>query len=129
MRLRHTLKLTTDTPWRALNVLARKDQEAVAKVLSEKMGAQLSTVLEEFACAPLVAQLQSAGKGRFRVQLGARDGLTRQSLAFSEGGDQTWTVFRVVELAQSSAIIAPMNAARAAGRLTGAQVRFNAKGQ
>ncbi len=125
IRLRHTLKLSPGTPWRALNVVARKDQESAANELSQTMGAGLVPLLEELACAPLVARLKGLGKHKYRVQLGARDGLTRQSLAFAEGNDQAWTVFRIVELSQSSAIIAPMNAARAGAKLTGAQVRFN----
>ncbi|WP_439143584.1 flagellar assembly protein T N-terminal domain-containing protein [Planktotalea sp.] len=126
IRLRHTLKLSPGTPWRALNVVARKDQESAALELSKTMGAGLVPILEELACAPLVARLSGIGKKQYRVQLGARDGLTRQSLAFAEGQGQAWTVFRVVELSQSSAIVAPMNASRAGVKLSGANVRFNA---
>jgi hypothetical protein len=73
----------------------------------------------------LVSNLAAAGKGQYRVDLGIRDGLTRQSLAFVDGGQSAWTVLRIVELAASSAIVAPMNPARATSRLTGTQVRFN----
>jgi hypothetical protein len=125
IRLRHNLTLSPGTPWRALNVVARKDQESAAMALSKKIGAGLVPHLEELACAPLVARLKSAGKKQYRVQLGARDGLTRQSLAFAEGAGQAWTVFRIVELSQSSAIVAPMNASRAGVKLVGAQVRFS----
>ena len=125
IRLSHTLMLSPGTPWRALNIIAQKDQESSAAALSEKMGAGLVPLLEELACAPLVGRLKSVGKKQYRVQLGARDGLTLQSLAFAEGGGQTWTVFRIVELAQSSAIITPMNASRSGATLTGSQVRFS----
>ncbi|MEN8891818.1 MAG: flagellar assembly protein T N-terminal domain-containing protein [Planktotalea arctica] len=125
VRVTHKLKISPDTPWRALNVVSRKDQQGAAAELSEKMGAGVVPLLEQFACAPLVAPLQAAGKDRFRVELGARDGLTRQSLAFVEGRGQMWSVLRVVELAQSSAIVKPMNTARAGQNLLGASVRFN----
>lgn len=125
IRLSHTLMLSPGTPSRALNIIAQKDQESSAAALSEKMGAGLVPLLEELACAPLVGRLKSVSKKQYRVQLGARDGLTLQSLAFAEGGGQTWTVFRIVELAQSSAIITPMNASRSGATLTGSQVRFS----
>jgi len=125
MRLRHTIRLAPDTPWRALNVVARKDQDAVADALADHISAGLVPLLAQLPCAPLVAQLEPAGQDRFRVSLGARDGLTKQSLAFAEGRGQAWTVFRVTELAQSSAIISPMNAARAPDGLAGVSVRFS----
>ena len=125
IRLGHTLMLSPGTPWRALNIIAQKDQESAAAALSKEMGAGLVPLLEELACAPLVGRLKSVGKKQYRVQLGTRDGLTRQSLAFAEGGGQAWTVFRIVELAQSSAVIAPMNASRSGTKLSGSQVRFS----
>ena len=124
-RLRHTIRLAPDTPWRALNVVARKDQGAVADALAEHISAGLMPLLAQLPCAPLVAQLEPADEGSFRVSLGERDGLTKQSLAFAEGRGQAWTVFRVTELAQSSAIISPMNAARAPDGLVGVSVRFS----
>lgn len=125
LKLQKTVTLTPDSPWRALNVVASKDWDSTAKDLSRTFGESLVTWLEQSACAPLVANLAAAGKGRYRVDLGTRDGLTRQSLAFVDGGQSVWIVLRVVELAASSAIVAPMNAARAPSRLTGTQVRFN----
>ena len=56
------------------------------------------------------------------LQYGPSDGPARQS---AEGRGQAWTVFRVTELAQSSAIISPMNAARAPDGLVGVSVRFS----
>lgn len=125
LKLQKTVTLTPDTPWRALNVVASKDWDSTAKDLSRNFGDSLMTWLEQSACAPLVANLATAGKGRYRVDLGTRDGLTRQSLAFVDGGQSAWTVLRVVELAVSSAVVAPMNPARAPSSLAGTQVRFN----
>jgi hypothetical protein len=125
LKLQKTVTLTPNTPWRALNVVASKDWDSTAKDLSRTFGKSLATWLEQSACAPLVSNLAAAGKGQYRVDLGIRDGLTRQSLAFVDGGQSAWTVLRIVELAASSAIVAPMNPARATSRLTGTQVRFN----
>jgi len=125
LKLQKTVTLTHDTPWRALNVVTSKDWDSTANDLSRNFGDSLGTWLEQSACAPLVANLIAAGKGRYRVDLGGRDGLTRQSLAFVDGGESAWTVLRVVELAASSAIVAPMNPARAPSGLTGTQVHFN----
>ncbi|MFD1510666.1 flagellar assembly protein T N-terminal domain-containing protein [Lacimonas salitolerans] len=125
LKLQKTVTLTPDTPWRALNVLASKDWDSTAKDLSRSFGKSLATWLEQSACAPLVANLAAAGKGRYRVDLGTRDGLTRQSLAFVDGGQSAWTVLRVVELGASSAIVAPMNLDRAPSGLAGTQVHFN----
>jgi hypothetical protein len=125
LKLQKTVTLTPDTPWRALNVVASKDWDSTANDLSRTFGDSLATWLEQSACAPLMANLAAAGTGRYRVDLGIRDGLTRQSLAFVDGGQSAWTVLRVVELAASSAIVAPMNPARAPSRLTGTLVRFN----
>jgi hypothetical protein len=124
MSTTQTIAISSNTPWRALNVLARRDASKVAEIASVKAAADLSAWLEDYACAPLNAELFAAGSGHFRIDLGSRDGLTRQSLAFAEGHGQPWTVFRIVELTISSAIVSPLNVNRAGHHLEGAQVRF-----
>ena len=123
-----TVAISTNTPWRALNVLARRDARKVAEIASIKAAADLSAWLDDYACAPLRAGLIAAGSGNFRIDLGSRDGLTRQSLAFAEGHGQPWTVFRIVELTTSSAMVSPLNVNRAGQHLEGAHVRFKIGG-
>jgi len=119
-----TVAVSTNTPWRALNVLARRDASKVAEIVSVKAATDLSAWLDDYACAPLHAELVAAGSGHFRIDLGSRDGLTPQSLAFAEGYGQPWTVFRIVDLTMSSAIVSPLNVNRAGHNLEGAHVRF-----
>ena len=128
MTTNHVVAVSANTPWRTVNVLARKDAHEVAKSLADSVSAELATWLGSYACAPLQGFLTDAGTGRFRIDLGSRDGLTRQSLAFAEGHGQPWTVFRIVELSPSQAILSPMNARRAGAHLAGAKVRFEIGG-
>jgi hypothetical protein len=123
-----TVAISPNTPWRALNVLARKDARAIAQIIAKQAGDELAAWLSNYSCAPLKSLLVADGNGRFRVDLGARDGLTWQSLAFVEGHGQPWTVLRVLELTASSAIVSPLNPSRAAQRLNGAPVRFEIGG-
>jgi hypothetical protein len=126
LRVTHKVQLAPSTPWRTVNVLGTKDHTAVAQDIAQSFGPALSAWLSPLACAPLVARLEPRGSASFRVALGARDGLTRQTLAFAEGGDSEWTVLRIVELHQSSAVVTPMNTSRASGNLAGTQVYFSA---
>lgn len=125
MSTSHKVAISANTPWRTINVLARKDANDVAKRMADSVAAELAAWLGSYACAPLQAYLTPKGGGRFRIDLGSRDGLTYQSLAFAEGRGQPWTVFRVVELTSSHATLSPLNANRAGARLAGAQVRFD----
>jgi hypothetical protein len=120
--------ISPNTPLRALNVLARKDATAISKIIAKHAGDELAAWLGSYACAPLKSVLEASGSDRFRVDLGARDGLTRQSLAFVEGHGQPWTVLRILELTTSSAIVSPLNTSRAAQHLNGAPVRFEVGG-
>lgn len=126
--INHVIAVSANTPWRTINVLARKDAHEVAKSVAESVSAELAAWLGSYACAPLQGYLTSAGNGRFRIDLGSRDGLTHQSLAFAEGRGQPWTVFRIVELSPSQAILSPLNARRADAQMAGAQVRFDLGG-
>jgi hypothetical protein len=128
MSTSHVVAVSANTPFRTINVLARKDAHEVAKSVAANVSAELATWLGSYACAPLQGYLTVAGTGRFRIDLGSRDGLTHQSLAFAEGRGQPWTVFRIVELSPSQAIVSPMNARRAGAHLAGAQVRFDIGG-
>lgn len=128
MTTSHVVAVSANTPWRTVNVLARKDAHEVAKSVAANVSAELATWLGSYACAPLQGYLTAAGTGRFRIDLGSRDGLTHQSLAFAEGRGQPWTVFRIVELSPSQAVLSPMNARRAGAQLAGAKVRFEIGG-
>jgi hypothetical protein len=123
-----TVAISPNTPWRAFNVLARKDVQAITQIIAKQAGDELSAWLGNYACAPLKSVLVASGNSRFRVDLGTRDGLTRQSLAFVEYHGQPWTVLRVLELTTSSAIVSPLNPSRAAPHLNGAPVRFEIGG-
>ena len=128
MSTSHVVAVSANTPFRTINVLARKDAHEVAKSVAANVSAELATWLGSYACAPLQGYLTAAGAGRFRIDLGSRDGLTHQSLAFAEDRGQPWTVFRIVELSPSHAILSPMNPRRAGAQLAGAQVRFDIGG-
>ena len=123
-----TIAISPNTPWRALNVLARKDSQAIAQIVAKQASDELAAWLGNYFCAPLKSTLVASGNGQFRVDLGARDGLTRHSLAFVEYHGQPWTVLRVLELTASSAIVSPLNPGRAAQHLNGAPVRFEIGG-
>jgi len=124
----HVVAVSANTPWRTINVLARKDAHEVANSVAAQFSAELAAWLGSYACAPLQGYLTAAGTGRFRIDLGSRDGLTHQSLGFAEGRGQPWTVFRIVELSPSHAILSPLNARRAGPQMAGAQVRFEIGG-
>jgi hypothetical protein len=123
-----TVTISSNTPLRALNVLARKDATTTSQIIAKHAGDELAAWLRNYACAPLESVLEALKNDQFRVDLGGRDGLTRQSLAFVEGHGQPWTVLRVLELTNSSAIVSPLNTSRAAQHLNGAPVRFEIGG-
>jgi hypothetical protein len=125
LRVFYRAKLAPATPWRTVNVLGSKDYDALAKDIAQALAPELAAWLAPMACAPLTARLEARGNDRFHVPLGARDGLTRQSLAFVQSGPYEWSVLRIVELGEASAVLAPMNSARAVGNFVGAQVNFS----
>ena len=124
IQFNQTIKLLEANPIRAVEVLSRAANSKIIKTVSLKLSPQISALLDEFSCRPLITRLAKGSKRQLHVELGQRDGLDGMSLGFVEGAQNPWAVLKIVQLSNNSAILEPINMDRTAAEFDGLQVRF-----
>ena len=118
-----TVRLSAGLPLRALNVLASRDRSAIVQKLLDGIDAHIAGMIDTYACRPLEGVLALSGD-RLTLPFGAKDGLTRHHLAFSEGQATPYILFEIESLADHSAILRPIDRNRTASALAGTRVSF-----
>jgi hypothetical protein len=119
----HVAHLSSGLPIRALDVLASPDRAEVIETLIVGVTAQITNMIDSYACQPLEGVLQLSGD-RLTLPFGSKDGLTRHHLAFSEGRETPYTLFEIVTLEDYSTVVRPIDLSRSAHGLAGMKVRF-----
>ena len=94
----------------------------VDKLLAE-IDVHIEAMIDSYACRPLEGVLLLSG-GRLTLPFGAKDGLTRHHLAYSEGNDTPYIIFEIDNLKDHSAVLRPIDRNRSARKLAGMRVRF-----
>lgn len=116
-------RLNAGLPIRALNVLTAPDRADIVQDILTGIDGHIAAMLDTYACRPLEGSLQLSGD-QLTLPFGARDGLTRHHLAFSEGQDTPYVLFEIATLTDHSAVLRPIDRNRPARSLAGMQVRF-----
>jgi hypothetical protein len=124
IQLDQTISLRLANPLRTIEVLSRSSDAKLIEQVSTHLTPQISSLLDEFSCRPLITTLARGSERQLHVELGSRDGLQKSALAFVEDAKNPWAVLRIVELANASAILEPINMDRTAEEFDGLQVRF-----
>ncbi|WP_439138083.1 flagellar assembly protein T N-terminal domain-containing protein [Roseicyclus sp.] len=122
-RLEHAIRLDAGLPIPALNRLASPDRSEIVQKLLTGIDEHITAMIDGYACRPLEGALQLSG-GRLTLPFGAKDGLTRHHLAFSEGQDTPYIIFEIENLADHAAVLRPIDQNRNARSLAGMRVRF-----
>lgn len=122
-RFERTIRLDAGLPIPALNRLAAPDRNAIVQELLSGIDEHITAMIDTHACRPLEGVLQLAGD-KLTLPFGAKDGLTRHHLAFSEGQDTPYVIFEIETLQDHVAVLRPIDRNRAARSLAGTQVRF-----
>lgn len=122
-RFAQTIRLDAGLPISGLNLLASPDRMVLVQKLLSGVDAQIQSMIDAYACRTLEGVLLLSG-GRLTLPFGAKDGLTRHHLAFSEGKDTPYIIFEIDSLQAHSAVLRPIDQNRSAGSLAGIRVRF-----
>ncbi|MDA0962329.1 MAG: hypothetical protein O2898_05365 [Proteobacteria bacterium] len=122
-RFETTTRLNAGLPIRALNVLTAPDRSAIVQDLMAGIDGHIAAMIDTYACRSLDGTLALSGD-RLSLPFGAKDGLTRHHLAFSEGQDTPYILFEIDTLNDHSAILRPIDRNRTARSLAGTRVRF-----
>jgi hypothetical protein len=122
-RLETTTRLNAGLPIRALNVLTAPDRDAIVQDLMAGIDRHIEAMIDTYACRSLDGTLALSGD-RLTLPFGAKDGLTRHHLAFSEGQDTPYILFEIETLNDHSAVLRPIDRNRTAPSLAGMRVRF-----
>ena len=122
-RFEQAIRLDAGLPIPALNRLVSPDRSAIVEQLLTGIDGHVQAMIDAYACRPLEGVLLLSG-GRLTLPFGAKDGLTRHHLAFSEGQDTPYILFEIVSLEDHAAVLRPIDQNRAASSLAGMRVRF-----
>lgn len=122
-RFERTIRLDAGLPIPALNRLAAPDRSAIVQDLLSGIDDHIAAMIDSHACRPLEGVLELAGD-KLTLPFGAKDGLTRHHLAFSEGQDTPYVILEIESLQDHVAVLRPIDRNRAARGLAGTQVRF-----
>ncbi|MBM3611437.1 MAG: hypothetical protein FJX19_00450 [Alphaproteobacteria bacterium] len=121
---RQRARLPGTTTLALMNPLSGRDRQAVVAELTAGLEAHVDTLVREIVCRPLVGPLAAAEGGVLVLPFGRRHGLTRNHIAYTEGDDTPYTLLEIVEVADTSARLRPIDRARSAASLVGATARF-----
>ena len=124
LKFTQEIVLSAVSPFRTLRVLSRVAHAKVIDTFTSEIAPQISALLSDFSCRPLITTLASGSDRQLHIELGSRDGLQDNALGYVQGGKTPWAVLRIIQLAHSSAILEPINMDRTATEFDGLQVRF-----
>ena len=122
--LRQRVRLPGTSTLAHMNPLSRRDRQAVVAELTAGLAGHVDGLVREIVCRPLVGPLAAADGGLLTLPFGRRHGLTRNHIAYTEGDDTPYTLLEIVEIADSSARLRPIDRGRSAASLNGATARF-----
>ena len=117
------VRLHLGSPSRILNVLTSRDRQRVVQDLLAGIDAHIGTMIDDYACRPLAGTLELSGD-QLTLPFGAKDGLTRNHLAYSEGQDRPYILFEIASLKDHSVVLNPIDRNRTKLSLAGTKVRF-----
>lgn len=121
--MQHDIRLATKLPLRAVNVLLAPDQREIVRQLSAAISGHVGQLIEAFACRSLKGELRYSD-GKLTLPFGKKDGLSKLSLAYTEGHDTPYILFDVVRLEAHLVQLAPLDRRRSLASLAGMTVRF-----
>jgi hypothetical protein len=118
-----TAILGVHTPLATLNALSRKSRTTVAKKLTTGLEGHVEEMIQSYACRPLNGPLARKGNA-LTLPFGRADGLTKAHMAYTDGKDQAYILFDIVDLKPHRVTLRPIRKGIPAVALEGAQVRF-----
>ena len=107
----------------SLTPLVTKDRLHMTGKLTKGLKAQMDAFLTQASCAPVVARLAVAS-GVISVPVGRANGLTAGSIAFTADADASTQLLEVVDLANRSASLRPLDPTVSVTSFAGRPVRF-----
>lgn len=111
------------SPFGRLAELSRKTRLQMARALTDGLTATLTALLDSETCKPVSANLVLAGKS-ITVPVGAAQGVSRSSLAFTTGQGATVQMLEVIELGNTSARLRPLDGSIPLSAFAGRRIVF-----
>ena len=120
-----SLKLSNRSPWRTINVLSKPSKELISEALLKSAKKHTDALFSELGCKSLKANLKFDNQiKKLNVSLGKKHGLSLNSIAFTQGTNTPWVIFKVDDLGNNSAILSPIDQRRDIKELEGKIVEF-----
>ncbi len=119
------LKLSNRSPWRTVNILSKPSKKLIIEALQKSVRKHIETLFADIDCQPLRANLKFDKQiKKLNVSLGKKHGLSFNSIAFTEGTDTPWVLFKVDDLGNNNAILSPIDPRRDIEKLDGKIIEF-----
>jgi len=122
-RVERRVALPGVSPLGRAAIALQPDRAVMVAQLTAGLEADFSAMLDHESCKPVVARL-AAGGGRITAPFGARQGLSRGSIAFTVDRNSTTELLEVVTLGEDRVELRPLDPHRPASAFDGRPVRF-----
>ena len=117
------LKLKSETPWRYFDILGKKTRDQIRMSLKSGLKQHADELVKKLKCVPLSANIKLKA-GKLMVDLGKNHGITRNSLAVSEGENTPYSLLHVTQVFFDEAVLEPLNKSLETSVLVGRKINF-----
>jgi hypothetical protein len=106
-----------------VTTFSRESREAIQKLVENAAMVHARKLADSIICAPMKAKLELVN-GKLRADLGARQGLSANHLAFTDDKTTKFKILRVAQASDNSVILEPLDRRQTVAELAGAEVTF-----
>lgn len=117
------VKLGKKMPLYSLTTLNRESRDMIVTILQKAAKIHAQKLTEIIVCAPMKARLELVN-GKLQAQLGMRQGLGPNHLAFTDDKTTKFKILRVAEAADTSVVLEPLDRRQVLSDLVGTEVTF-----
>ncbi len=107
----------------SLTTLNRESRESIQKLIGNAAVIHAKKLAETVICAPMKAKLELIGDS-LQVQLGTRQGLGPNHLAFTDDKTAKFKILRVSQAGDTNVVLEPLDRRQNLAELAGAEVTF-----
>ncbi len=117
------LRLGSRFPIRSLSVLSKEQRETLIKLLDNAAILHAKKITEKLVCYPMSSVIFQK-EGKLYINIGKRQGLEKNHLAFAEGKNTPWTMIKVQDVLENLSIVEPLDKNKNLDDLNGMNITF-----
>ena len=119
----YRLRLGSKSPIRTISIIGREKREKLLNMINNAASIHAKKIVENLICYPMLSTL-TYKNGELFINIGKRQGLEKNLLAFTDGNNTPWTILKVQSVLENSSIMLPLDKNKNFEELNGKNIRF-----